>query len=72
MKKSYKNIEWHLFADNIDEYYLTLKETIENWNLLKSKGCENIRIYKLTRPIDDNDSEPWDECYYKGIGEWPQ
>ena len=70
-----KRICWHIFTDNKDEYVQTLKEADEIWKFWKSDGERNIRIYKLTKPdsieFDDN-CDPWDEEYYRGIGEWPQ
>jgi hypothetical protein len=67
-----KKICWHVFADNLDEYVQTLREANEIWKQLKSGGETNIRIYRLSKPDKDDDENPWDEEFYRGIGGWPQ
>ena len=74
MKKTYKNIEWHIFSDGVDEYTETLKEANEIWREWKKDGYTNIRIYKNYLEYDDIE-KCWNttdiEEGYRAIGAWP-
>ena len=64
-------ILWHVFADNIDDWFDTLKKAKECYQQLKKDGYYNRRIYKEIIYNYNQDNEDITEDCWASCGEFP-
>lgn len=65
---------YHVFTDNEDHYFDTLKEAEKQYKKMKDEGCASLRLYEIVEERDEKGfptGEPEEENCLKSFGYYP-